>query len=823
MKRSWMAIALALVLGLVAWLLWEARSEPVGTVPFGGGDSAGEPEAHTQFEGASAVALGGVVSEGRRAVEGGEGAFGVAGDWGHGGGFLRVLDLEGRPIAGARLLLLGPPEEGDDALVGSHAVLRALDADAEGWLPWPLADWDAAAGMCVAAPGHLPQWTGLRAAGQTFRLTPSQPFAGELLQHGSDRPLGGVTIQVSQPVLLGQRLYPVQQRVTEDDGGFAFAAGPRGGSVYIDIWPDRQAPLHSALHLQAGQEDGYQVFLVADPPARLRFVDAHDGTPLAKQEVELDPGGAWRADEFGEVRIERFAAAMGGFGRRTLNFRVNTPDRLQVHVSLPQDVEEMEVPLARGGVSLIRVQTPAGEPVKDGRLVMSGGTYDRTGLREYPSVTYYPWGATEATSEAGLWRSLAFPGAELKYVYLDSSEGFGELVLRVPAQGLEETFDFRLKPWASLEGRLVGASVPFSTWVHVRHDSGVEIAAVQRGGRFTVPRLPSGTLTLSLSTGPSTDGSRFAFAGARVVLELEPGERRDLTLEVVPLRPSQVVEGVVVDGENRPLAGALVRLLETRPYSHPDDPEQSSRPRHWLQTTDAVGAFRFQVPSTGEAPYQLAARFSDRRTPAQVFAGDTAVVLRLERTARLRLRARDAETHEVVPAPGVFLRAENERGFEARRSGDYLREGWIEVDVLPGRWEVRLFAGGYAHLETVFVEVEVGAVAEVEQYLVRGSPLEIQVSDYEPGPHPIPKSVVLVPEVRGPDLEGLCESAWVLSDWLTTPLDSQGRGRLPSVPPGWYRVFCESLDPSFAPTLVYVPKGDRTDRALRLAADSAGK
>ena len=254
---------------------------------------------------------------------------------------------------------------------------------------------------------------------------------------------------------------------------------------------------------------------------------------------------------------------------------------------------------------LVASTSPAGsEPIRiTGRIEPAGAAGARVELRVWP-------GGSAAVSATR-------PGADGTFVLTAAESGFYRVI--AAADGSPE-MEHLLTPLVDevelapvrLGGVLVTPGDPdrFPRWGALRERTVSAPAAPLRSGFVVdaVTRKPIGGALVWQSFGEvfswtrtGADGSfRLAAEAARPLAAVAPGYARAVRPEVPPeapaslaLKPAVGLEGIVVDREGRPLAGAEVRVVVADPY--PYDRGLRDLVRGF---TDANGAFRLRgVPA----------------------------------------------------------------------------------------------------------------------------------------------------------------------------------------------------------------------------------
>ncbi len=764
----------------------EAREDPVRGVP--------APEG-TESRG-----------DARRAADAnGGGAFDQGQAAGGGSGFLRLLGSDGQPLSDGRLALLGPVSSDSIGPWLEREVLQTWEAGEEGWLPEPLGvEWSWSQ-LHVDAPGYLGRRFTRRPADRTVQLPAAQRFAGRVLEHGSDRPLAGVWLVLGRSLLSGERYHAAQRTVSDSDGRFSFESAPRGAQLGLHIPVGSSTGVDVTLQLSGDVEEGYEVLLLPPDRARLRFVDARDGTPFAHTDVGVEPLGWLRTDAAGEVDVRLFADRPEERDLIEPNFKVWGAETLVTHVSPRVGQEVTVVPLLRGTELLVRVLTEDGTPVEGGTLMPRGVAQSPAiGDLELPGTSISPWGPLERTDEPGLWRWRVLGGSSLVMAFFHPEFAVGELWVETHPDESATSAELRLPMGTTIEGRLVGAPAQASVTIAALGGTGGREAAVDEDHRFRLTGLEPGSLSLFVSVqGPN--GTRFGLEGEVLQVQLSPGLNR-MDLEVVPLSAARTIEGVVRDTLGRPIVAADVRL------SAAGSPREWGAPRQrfaWRVKSGEGGKFQFSVTHDVQWPLAVSASTAYAHTEAQLDPDDGPVDLVLPVPARVRVVVRDVSSAAPIPVPVVFLRRPDDKHFVRHAPAHLLRSGAVELEVASGPLEVRVavVGGGFGPVE--LIHAVGGELHEVEHYLPSGTPLELVLHGIDPQDPKHPRNLTLIPEDPLGESGEDCQVLQFLADLLIAEIDLEGRAHFPAVAPGRYRLDPHGSAGAFTPAHLEVPAGHR--------------
>ncbi len=223
---------------------------------------------------------------------------------------------------------------------------------------------------------------------------------------------------------------------------------------------------------------------------------------------------------------------------------------------LGQDPAPVDLPLQAGEGTALRVLAPAGTPV-------AGAIVEPRDLDDVPLDVLLggPLGGT--TDSQGRVVLASVPRGLLREVAV-TAPGLGTQRLRIDG---DPAADLRLTPVGRLAGRLVaqgnepirGVSIKATTLVGGfagTGRSGWAQAAADASGRFEIPAIAAGMLTLEVVLDPRA-GARLCTEPHRGIVVAD-GTTTELT---IPLLPSVRIAGSVQEqGTNRPITGALVQL-----------------------------------------------------------------------------------------------------------------------------------------------------------------------------------------------------------------------------------------------------------------------
>ena len=463
----------------------------------------------------------------------------------------RVVDAEGRPVAGARVTL---------ALSGSDGQWLRTETDAEGrfrfgHLPGPPSPepgrpilWRNALPVTVEHPGFASSvgmvQFGEDAPSAEIRLSGPHPIGLRVVEP-EGRPIAGAIATVDE-IGPGDRGNTKASWIgrTDPDGRVAYPSGPAEGEVRFRI--DRK-PYLSALGVTvpAGAEDA-EVVLRYPPRVSGTVIDAATGAPIDDFTVTYGVVGSVAS---GDYRWRTPEAKLGSGGRFDEVFDIffDTDSLLALKVEaegyapavtepfrVADAVVERDVRLSPSDPVTGTILGPDGEPVAGAEVFQLTGSGD-VNLGNYP----------DNPRLIGEDRQVV-TGPDGRYSFEPDVQPFRITVIaeqgmaRVGPARLSESADVRLVPWARLSGRYLVEDEPQAgQTITLSVDSTAPGATrlVQDGyevttdadGRFEIDRVvPGFAMAFSPTVGP------FSF-------EIEPGEEAE----------------VAIGGSGRPVVGRI--------------------------------------------------------------------------------------------------------------------------------------------------------------------------------------------------------------------------------------------------------------------------
>jgi hypothetical protein len=561
----------------------------------------------------------------------------------------QVVDLEGRPVAGAEVQAMPTNTWGfgwgtRPSICGLTQWLT-VTTDAQGTFRFEQLSADASAGLWVRAPGGgsryafpSPEWQSYKYEVWHPDIRLVLPWEGTVrgrVVDGQGRPVGGVDLMVRSaqgeevtsrnPVLspslraasvsgdegAGVTSRYVARRTTSDrTGAFAFAGLPEGPHR-IDVLPPEQGPalwtaLESRISVKAGQVAETTIRVERGGVLEVTVLDARTRRPVA--DAQLSAGGqSWHdggfvtTDAGGVARIRvladtyRLAVVAGPLSQWQGTVQVTEGRTVRCEAPLPI------FPKVSG-----RVLDPQGRPAAN------------------VVVTVHPFGDHLATDAAGKFELGYDPrfGAQRKLVVASDPES-GQAATAM-MEGSLRPVDLMLGPAWTLTGCIRdpnGAAIPaarVSLTLEIDNclsDSGVNVLSDPQG-RFemkAIPRLPryphrylQYELTVNAAGyGPVNFLRIFPYGPAGASVDLG-------TIRLPPATVS--VSGVVVDAQGRPAARVPVFVGDERALDQPPKDTRTNERGEFTFTRLCPGPIRFQV-NAGNSPG--GATFLRTRLPAR--------------------------------------------------------------------------------------------------------------------------------------------------------------------------------------------------------------
>jgi protocatechuate 3,4-dioxygenase beta subunit len=556
----------------------------------------------------------------------------------------QVVDLEGRPVAGAEVQAMPTNLCGMFSIHGPRQWFTVA-TDSQGRFQFEQFTADGSASLWVQAPGGgsryifpSPEWKSYRYEVWRPDIRLVLPWEGTIrgcVVDGQGRPVGGVDLMARPaegedttsryPVLSpslraasasgdkgagGTSQYVVRRTTSDRTGEFAFAGLPEGPHR-IDVLPPEQGPalwtaLETKVSVKAGQTVETTIRVDKGGILEVMALDARTRRPVAGAQLSAGgqswhDGGFVTTDAGGVARIRvladtyRLAVVAGPLS--LWQGTVQVTDGRTVRCEAPLTI----VPRVTG-----RVLAPQGRPAAN---VM---------------VTVHPFGdhiATDAQGKFDLGYDPRF-GTQRKFVVArDPQSG------RAATAMMERSFrpvDLTLGPAWTLTGRVSdpnGVAIPaarVSLALEIDYclsDTGVDVLSDPQG-RFEmkaiprVPRYPHRYLQYELTVNAAGYGPiRF--------LKIFPygpaGASADLG--TIRLPPATVaVSGVVVDAQGRAAARVPIFVGDERTLDQPHKDTRTNERGEFTFTRLCQGPVSFQA-NAGNSPG--GATFLRTRLPAR--------------------------------------------------------------------------------------------------------------------------------------------------------------------------------------------------------------
>lgn len=557
----------------------------------------------------------------------------------------RVLDLEQRPIAGARIEALHSPTDGTEIFAGGLAEpareLVATESDAQGRFMLEL-PYGILVELRASAAGFASDRLTTRFGGAEIliHLGASAGVSGRVTRAADGTAVAGAFVR-----LWGGAEQSVERMLRTDALGRYRAEDLPPGRLGLIVVPESEAHTRYAeLELAPGQVLQHDVVVDAGWSVAGRVLDRRSGTPIAGAEVSAHDF------VFKTVRTDAHGAfEIAGLFDRALTLEARAPGYGRGEQRVLDEATPVEVLLQAGRFARGRVLAPGGEPLAGAFVAAIAGSSEggtrRTDLRTTRSG---PDGRFE----------LADLRADLAHVLLVRASGVGTSFHAFPPDESQSTAvefgDLELAACAALEGRvldaagapLAGLSVdlrPAGTAPELKLADlhGQRVVQSDATGRFVFRELAPGDWRLYAH---SPDHPPLV----EERLRLAPGEfRRGFDLHI---RAGLAIEGSVGDERGHPLAGVVLRAL---PEAGPPGPRWS--------VSDAQGRFRVSGLLPGaytlllhgpRAEADTVSRHESLREP-HVEAGTRGLELRLAgRSSSIRGRVLGADG---MPLAGAFV------------------------------------------------------------------------------------------------------------------------------------------------------------------------
>ena len=563
-------------------------------------------------------------------------------------------------------------------------------------------------------------------------------------------------------------------RVESDDGRFALEEVPAGKwSVVVSAKGYQVARAGGVVVEEGTTTEGLEVRAMPGSLLRGRVTDGRSGRPVVEASVSasgeggprggLPPGlaslgdGGLLTDADGRFEVD-------GLPPGRVALRVEHPDyeERSETVELKEQGANVEIALSRGGTLGGTVLTPTRQPAPGAEVSLDAageGGRGPFGLGGETAITdgagrfrfdHLPAGRYSATAQ------LSGQTSEPQSAILTAGEAREDLVLvlaggatlRGVVTGLPEGRRAGVMIWASGPGHYRGSA-----------RSGPD-------GRFELGGLPVGTTTLSATAGDVLGGGTRSAHGSVTIAEGQLEAEAE-----VPFEGTASLSGTITRG-GRPVAGAMVFASPLRGGSG------SSTAR-----ADESGAYRIEGLADGEHVVNVQPSPGSGGQPVSRrvdVSGETTLDVEVP-TASLWGFVVYASTKQPLEGARVVGRVEGGLAGEGRAGVATTDSNgrWSLDDVEPGPWTLTFRREGYLEKKGSAIASEAGGDAGTVE-LTRGAGLELRVTD---GVFGIPLRGV---SVRIRDGAGASVATTFVS------LDGDGRGEVPSLPPGRYALVAES-------------------------------
>lgn len=526
-----------------------------------------------------------------------------------------VRDVEGRPIAGARVGVALALAAG--VLSGANAECFAVsDADGRYRIEGPVAG--PVAKVRAEAAGFLPleqepplsRWSGLvlapgREATLDLTLWRGGTLSGTVRERGTQTPLPGAVVVVA-PAAVDGRMGAAEERraVSDAQGRYTVVGVPVGRSLLVVDHPTHYfAPLEALPRPAVGETElDLDDDAIPDPPPAMTVFLAREGERLTR-DFELERGLAVAGQVVDSAGLPVTDAEIRALGR--------------------------DLQLAWHWGAAAPERPALGRSAADGRFRV-------TGLAPRPDWTLY-------AGKAGLVGEPSAP-----------------LLLRTDAPAPDVTL--RLLPGATVVGRVVdaagngcpNASVQAWTFTTIGfYGDNSRDTTAGPDGTFRLEHLTPGTVQIS---GSSTQTG----AGSTTVEDLAVGQVREGVL--ITLAPSVTVTGLLVDEQGTPVRN---KSLTARPSEGGE--------MHYFDS-DRQGRFHFEVNAPGEVLLHAQSERESVLARIDAPAADVRVVWKAPPSLVVEGLVTDA-AGQAVPLCRVDVKAEAEGGGLACGGGSSREEG----------------------------------------------------------------------------------------------------------------------------------------------------
>ncbi|HUG53315.1 MAG TPA: carboxypeptidase regulatory-like domain-containing protein [Vicinamibacteria bacterium] len=614
--------------------------------------------------------------------------------------------------------------------------------------------------VVVAGPGRI--------AGRVVDAETQSPltefrvdFAPDRSSGGGSGPGGARALALFRRAVSGDR-GPGADLVRSEDGTFVLEDVPPGTwEVVAQARGYQTARVGGITVEEGGTREGIEVRLTPGHAVHGRVLDGGTGAPVFDASVTLQrPGTAGRG--LGQLLGGATAARTDAEGRFAFEGLATGPYTVVAQhpdyagatasVTVAEGPAAAEVRMFTGGTVAGTVLSQTNTPLSGAAVTLSAG-----GAAFGRGTFAGPGGQTATTDEAGRFRFRHVSAG--RYALSASVRGHRTAPVEVMLQAGESREDLLLSlaAGARILGTVTGLPAAARETVRVTAvgpGGYLAAAGVSADGTFELTGAPAGPVDLrAFAVDPIGGGTRTA--QAQVVL----AEGQDEVVAQIVFESGFALSGTVTrDGQ--PVEGVRVSASPAG-----GGPLSSGR-------TDASGAYRLEGLSEGTYEVMLLSGSGTPRPQPVSVAGDVTLDLVIP-VARLGGVVLDATTREPVPEAVVEVGVgEASRRIPGRVSTDNNGRFSLE-DLDTAAYTLTVRKAGY-QLQTREVTPSESGGEEVVFDLARGAGIGVEVRDLSAG---VPLRTV---QARAANEAGQVVFAGAVA------LDADGRGEIPSLPPGAY-------------------------------------
>ncbi|MEO8191282.1 MAG: carboxypeptidase regulatory-like domain-containing protein [Acidobacteriota bacterium] len=709
----------------------------------------------------------------------------------------RVVDDEGKPVAGARVRASGTDffSEQDavtlsETKTGPNGVFVMEDAP------------DGFSTIAAGAPGFV------RAS--LVQMDPKADVKLTLKRGGTIR--GIVVDPAGKPAAGAIVISDDQGAESAADGSFRLVGLEPGVRSVQAVWKEDFAVRRDNLRVRRGQEVEAPLRLGRAASIAGIVIDESSRKPVAGARLSASSGGmafarrrterSVRADAKGKFRLNGLAARPYAVTASREGYLSSSINGISASTAAPGTVS---LALAKAAAVAGKVIDEKGQPVAGAAVRFGAEGGIRSFVRRGPAAFAGGQGASSAADGTFRLRNLA---AGRNMILEAAKPGYAET--RHPGVTLKtgETLvnvSLILKRGLEARGRVVnaeGKAIP-----------GAEIRVAfreARGGGFGNVRQQIRIVGMDSSKPDAVSGPDGAF----VVRGLEPGEytagvsRDGYARKTVPSLPvaatgenvwpaialanGVAISGFVRDSQGQPIAGATVFGISMGEGTRPQSVTSEADGRFRLDGLAAEKSIFLSLSAAGYAPAQ-----KNVTTPAE----DVAIVLKTAGTVRGRVE--DGDTKRPITDFTVGRSGQRGGRFAFNMGGQggdkafQSEDGSFELpDVPAGKWTIRAAASGYRNGETSGVELGEGETKDgVLISLRRGGSLTGRVLDPKKGTG-VPNASVSwqAPGSSGGAAGAMFDRMGGGATNTATNTDADGRFRFDGLPEGRVTVIADHPD-----------------------------